>query len=304
MRNGFIQELYELAKKDKRIVFLTGDLGFNVVEKFVADFPDRFFNVGISEQNMIGMATALAESGFIPFCYSIAPFILLRPYEFIKNGPILHNKKVRIVGVSAGFEYGDLGYTHYCLEDVAITRVFPNLKSYFPINSNNARKMLEKTYDVDAPIYYRIGKNKTSNTDEIIKDFSENGVEKIHENLISKTAVISLSSVTDQAKKAFDKVKGTDKEFNFYALTQINPVPRIALIEILKKNNKIITLESHYINGGIGSMIAEIMAEENINCKLIRLAVKKVVDGLIGDQNFLENRYEIDSIAILNAINN
>lgn len=299
MRNGFIQELYELATRDERIVFLTGDLGFGVVEKFAQSFPDRFYNVGISEQNMIGLATALAEAGFIPFCYSIAPFSLLRPYEFIKDGPVLHNAKVRIVGIGGGFEYTDLGYTHFCLEDVAITRVFPNLRSYFPVNSINARKMLENTYDKEGPIYYRIGKNGKSLTDELVADFSASGIEKIYENLDSKIAVISLSSTTDQVKKAYET---TTNKFNFYALTQINPTPRKELLEILKKNDKIITVEAHYLNGGIGTIVAEIVAEENLNCKLVRLAVKKVVDGLIGDQNFLENRYNIDSEEILRNI--
>ena len=105
MRITFIDTLTALAAHDDRIVLLTGDLGYLVVERFAERHPNRFFNVGVAEQNMIGLATGLAESGFVPFAYSIAPFALLRPFEFIRNGPVLHQFPVRIVGVGGGVEY-------------------------------------------------------------------------------------------------------------------------------------------------------------------------------------------------------
>ncbi len=299
MRNAFIEQLYTLAQQDERIVLLTADLGYSVIEKFAQNFPNRFYNVGIAEQNMIGVATGLAEAGFIPFCYSIAPFTLLRPYEFIKNGPVLHNLKVRLVGIGGGFEYGDLGYTHYCLEDIGVSRVFPNLQSYFPINSLNASDMLSKTYDLDSPIYYRIGKNKNSITESIIKSYSDKGVESLHYNEKYKTAVIALSSTVDQAEKAFHLASENQKAFNLYALTKINPVSQEEIKEILLQHNKIITVESHYLSGGLGSILAEIIADNHINCQLIRLAVDREVDSFIGSQNFMEEKYNIDYKAIL-----
>ena len=107
VRATFVRTLVELAEEDERIVLLTGDLGFTVVEPFAERFPDRFFNVGVAEQNMVGVATGLAEAGFVPFVYSIATFATLRPYEFIRNGPVLHHLPVRVVGVGGGLEYGD-----------------------------------------------------------------------------------------------------------------------------------------------------------------------------------------------------
>src|SRR5919107_1896887 len=104
MRAAFAATLTELAERDERILLLTGDLGFMALEPFSRRFPDRFFNVGVAEQNMVGLATGLAEAGFIPFVYSIVTFASLRPYEFIRNGPILHQLPVRIVGIGGGFE--------------------------------------------------------------------------------------------------------------------------------------------------------------------------------------------------------
>ena len=123
MRGAFVRTLMDLAEQDPRVVLMTADLGYALMEPFAEKFPSRFINVGVAEQNMIGLSTGMAEAGFIPFVYSIAPFAALRPYEFIRNGPILHQLPMRIVGVGGGFEYGNAGVTHHALEDVGVMRV-------------------------------------------------------------------------------------------------------------------------------------------------------------------------------------
>ena len=127
LRQAFIQTLCDLAAEDERIVLLTGDLGYMVMEPFRRRFPERFFNVGVAEQNMIGMATGLAEAGFRPYAYSIATFAALRAFEFIRNGPVLHRLPVRMVGMGMGFEYGHAGPTHYAVEDIGALRTLPGL---------------------------------------------------------------------------------------------------------------------------------------------------------------------------------
>ena len=109
---GLRPDARRAREDDERLVLLTGDLGFMVVEPFAERFPGRFFNVGVAEQNMVGMATGLAEAGYVPFVYSIATFAALRSYEFIRNGPVLHDLPVRIVGVGGGLDYGPNGLTH------------------------------------------------------------------------------------------------------------------------------------------------------------------------------------------------
>src|ERR1039457_3398313 len=132
MRATFIKTLTDLAGTDPRIVLLTADLGYLAVEDFATRFPDRFCNVGVAEQNMIGVATGMAEAGFIPFVYSIGTFAVLRPYEFIRNGPVAQRLPVRIVGIGAGMEYGHEGISHHTIEDIAITRVHPGLMVVAP----------------------------------------------------------------------------------------------------------------------------------------------------------------------------
>ncbi|MBA3747046.1 MAG: 1-deoxy-D-xylulose-5-phosphate synthase, partial [Solirubrobacterales bacterium] len=158
MRNAFLDELLDIAARDESVMLLTGDLGFMVLEPFAQRFPDRFFNVGVAEQNMVGLATGLAEAGFRPFVYSIATFATLRPYEFIRNGPALHDLPVRIVGVGGGFDYAHNGVTHHALEDLAVMRAQPRIAVVAPADPAQARSAIRTAHALPGPVYFRIGK--------------------------------------------------------------------------------------------------------------------------------------------------
>src|SRR3989442_15930459 len=154
MRKAFSTTLAELAERDPRIMLLTGDLGFMALEPFADRFPDRFINMGVAEQNMVGVGTGLAESGFIPFLYSIVTFASMRAYEFIRNGPIMQNLPVRIVGVGGGFEYGAAGPTHYGLEDVGLMRVQPGMTGVAAADHHGTADGRLETLDLSRPAHY------------------------------------------------------------------------------------------------------------------------------------------------------
>src|SRR5260370_31370989 len=156
MRAVFVRGLIDIARRDARVVLLTGDLGFMALEPFQEAYPDRFFNVGVAEQNMVGIATGLAEAGFIPFAYSIATFASLRTYEFIRNGPVLQRLPVRVVGVGGGFEYGSAGPRHYGLEDLALMRTQPGLTVIGPSGYLQALSALGATWYRPGAAYYRL----------------------------------------------------------------------------------------------------------------------------------------------------
>src|SRR5882724_11531146 len=159
MRGAFIRTLAEIAEHDSRVLLLTGDLGFMALEPFADRFPDRFFNVGVAEQNLVGIATGLAEAGFIPFVYSIVTFASLRPFEFIRNGPVLHHLPVRVVGMGMGFGYGPSGATHYALEDVAALGTLLGLTIVIPASPGQAVTAIRDTQTLDGPVYYSLGKD-------------------------------------------------------------------------------------------------------------------------------------------------
>src|SRR5919106_782310 len=162
MRRSFVRALTEIADADPRVVLLTGDLGFSVIEDFADRHPGRFWNVGVAEQNMVGLATGLAEAGFVPFVYSIATFASMRAYEFVRNGPVLHELPVRIVGVGGGLDYGHNGVSHYALEDIAIMRTQPGMAVIAPADPAQAVAALWAAAELPGPVYFRLGKESSA----------------------------------------------------------------------------------------------------------------------------------------------
>ena len=298
MRNSFISRLEILAEKDKRIVFLTGDLGFSVVESFQEKFPDRFFNVGIAEQNMAGIATGLAEAGMIPFIYSIAPFSLVRPFEFIKNGAVLHDLPIRVVAIGAGFEYGNLGFSHFLLEDIALTRIYSNLHCYAPGNNLVANSVLDSTYEVDNPVYYRISKNMLNLSNEMITDYKGDSIVSFQGGVLNNVCIFAYGEMAEEALKA----KCEDDVFDLYSVVNYNPVPTNEIVEIISQYRAVVTLESHYINNGIGSLIAEIIAEHSLECKLKRMGIRRTNFKLLGNTDFMYQSNYIDKSSILKLV--
>ena len=158
MRDAFTNTLYELAKKNERIMALVGDVGTIVFDKFRENFPNRFFNMGIAEANMITVAAGLASQGFIPFTYAIAPHITMRPYEQIKNDVCLNNTNVKIVSVGAGLHYSNQGPTHHAIEDFAVLKVLPNMTIFSPCSPFESREVTIAASEITGPVYIRIGR--------------------------------------------------------------------------------------------------------------------------------------------------
>src|SRR6476659_9557800 len=200
MRGTFVRALVEIADSDPRVLFLTGDLGYTVVEPFAERHADRFFNVGVAEQNMVGTATGLAEAGFIPFVYSIVTFATLRPYEFIRNGPVWHRLPVRIVGVGGGFEYGAQGLSHHGLEEVGVMRVQPGMSVVAPADHEQMATALRATWNVDGPVYYRIGKDDKTVVPGLRGRFRTGHAEVVREG--DHLALITMGSVATEATAA------------------------------------------------------------------------------------------------------
>jgi len=299
MRNAFIKRLTELAKTDERIMLLTADLGFSVVEPFAQNFPDRFYNMGVSEQNMVGVATGLAKDGFIPFIYSIAPFAVSRPYEFIKNGPVLHNLPVRFVAIGAGFEYGNLGTTHHLIEDVALFRTWPNVMFVAPADSNHAVMALDKTYNHSSPIYYRIGKNDKTVINGI-NSFETDKIQLIKSD--GNILILSLGSIATEAQNAVKILSERNIDISFGIIPTFTSNLQKNLTDLLKEYKAVITVEAHYLNGGMGSFVAEIIAENNINCTLRRLAIRNLSDGIYGSESYMHKKNKISSDDIVKNI--
>ena len=292
MRGSFIQSLVELAERDERVVLLTGDLGFTVVEDFAQRFPDRFVNIGVAEQNMLGVATGLAEAGYVPFAYSIATFASMRPYEFIRNGPLLHGLPVRVVGVGSGLDYGYNGITHYALEDVALMRAQPEMMVVAPADPDQARAAVNATGDIRGPIYFRVGKGAQS-IPELGGRFSPGRAELVREG--GDVAIVALGAAGRIALDAADLLAQSGIGAAVSIVSSFNPSPIEDIANLLDRIPVVITVEVHYLNGGLGSFVAEVIAEHGLGTRLVRSAVREMPRAISGTQQYLLEHYGLTS---------
>ena len=299
MRATFARILSELAEKDDRIVLLTGDLGFTVLEPFRDKFPNRFFNMGVAEQNMVGVATGMAEAGMVPFCYSIGTFASLRPFEFIRNGPVLHNLPVRVIGLGAGFEYGTAGPTHYSLEDIGIMRTQPGLTVIAPADFEQAGAALHASWELPGPVYYRIGKDEKSTMPGLKGGFELGRAQTVRKGddlLIFTCGPISLDVAEAADDLAKDGIAAT-----VVVVASISPVPENDLVESLSRHRVALTVETHSVTGGLGSLVAEVIADHGIGTRLVRLGVRVGSKGRSGSPAHMHARHGLDKAGIVKA---
>ncbi len=280
MRGAFVKAIIELAEQDPRVMLLTADLGFMALEPFAERFPDRFFNVGVAEQNMLGIATGLAEAGFIPYVYSIVTFASLRPYEFIRNGPILHHLPVRVIAIGGGYEYGSAGPTHHGLEDVGIMRIQPGIRVIAPADAAQTRTALLKTWDLDGPIYYRLGKNDRITVPGLEGQFDLGRAQVIRKG--DDVLFIAMGGIAYEVVLAATALAEQGIASTVVVVASMSSAPIDDLAEILARFPLAITVEVHYVTGGVGSLVSEIIAEQGLNCRVIRCGVRTTPDGLSG----------------------
>jgi transketolase len=285
MRHAFAKALYDIAESDERIVLMTADLGFMVLEDFAQAYPSRFYNVGVAEANMIGLATGLAASGYIPFVYSIATFASMRGYEQIRNGPILHQLPVRVIGVGGGFEYGHAGFTHHALEDLAIARVQPGLAVVAPADHLQASVAIRLTYDLPGPVYYRIGKREDYVLPGLDGRFRLGRAEVVREG--SDILIVTLGSISAEVVQAANKLAENGVGTTICVVSSLRPAPYGDLSDLLERFPVSLTVEEHYTEGGLGSLVCEIAAETGANCRIIRCGVRDLPASVCGSEGFL-----------------
>ena len=288
-----------MAATDERIVLLTGDLGFMALEPFRDRFPSRFFNVGVAEQNLIGLATGLAEAGFIPYAYSIATFATLRPFEFIRNGPVSHHLPVRIVGMGMGFEYGHAGPTHYALEDICLMRTLPGLTVVIPADSAQTRTALDRTKVLPGPVYYSLGKDDRAVVPGLNGQFELGRIQTIRKG--PDLAIVTMGSLTVEVVAAADDLASFGISATVVVVSNFNPDPTDDLEVLLTGVPHVISVEAQAISGGLGALLGQVIGTRGLACRLWTLAVRVSPDGFSGSQLDCWRRHGLDRSAIVNC---
>lgn len=259
MRTAFITKLIDLARSDDSIFLIVGDLGFSVVEPYANEFPNRFLNAGVAEQNMTGIAAGLAKEGFKVFTYSIGNFPTLRALEQVRYDICYHNLNVNIVSVGAGYAYGSLGASHHATEDIGIMRALPNMRVFSPGDQIETELVTEYVVNNPGPSYLRLGKAGEVFIHQPITDISIQKIIPILNKSISDTAVLTTGSILAYA---YDFLKGNkEKNYHLFSCPCIKPLDKQSLIILSKKYKQIITLEEHQKSTGFGSAIIEVLSD-------------------------------------------
>ena len=291
MRNTFLKTLVEEARKNKDIFLITPDLGYSVLEPFAQEFPERFINAGICEQNAVGIAAGLALNDKIPYVYSIIPFAVSRPYEQIKVDCAYMNTNVRIVGVGAGFGYGPAGATHHALDDLAIMRTLPNMTVFAPGTLNEAEDIVRYSVNHKGPIYMRLAKRGEPRFDYKIQ------LGKLSTVIDGKDfAVIATSNMLEDAYNIAVKYQNEGKSPLLLSAHTLKPFDKEKILDLVRQRMPIITIEEHNIIGGLASAVSEVIAPSGLAAKFLPLAVNDEFSHVIGSRQYIKDHLGLGNI--------
>ena len=255
MRKTSLQGVFELAKKDDRVVFIGSDLGPGVLDEFKSEIPDRFFMEGISEQYVIGMAAGMAMDGFIPYVNTIASFITRRCYEQVALDLCLHDLPVRLIGNGGGVVYAPLGPTHLAVEDIAIFRVLPNMAVVAPCDADEMSRLMDASLDWTHPMYIRLAKGGERVISDGSKGFQIGKAIMLKEP--GQALFVTTGVMAQVALQALDILEKAGVHGGLLHMHTIKPLDEEALAEWIPKVEAVVTVEEHTRIGGFGSAVLE-----------------------------------------------
>ena len=300
MRTAYCKELYEIMSRDTRVFALTADIGFGNFDEIIAAFPDRFVNVGIAEANMMGIAAGLALSGKIPFTFTIAPFVTMRCLEQIRIDLCYQNLPVKIIGAGGGFVYGPQGTTHHAIEEIGILRTLPHMTVISPSDPVETRKAVRAAMDLDGPAYIRIGRNKEPVLYPDDYDFRIGRAVSLREG--SDVAIISHGLTVKNSLDAADVLSFRGIRARVVNMHTIKPIDREMILNCAQECGCIISVEEHTIIGGLGSAVAEVLAEECSREVLFkRLGVNDTFMRIHAEHAHLQQECGLDCDSIAHA---
>lgn len=277
MRTAYLDTLYNLASKDKRVYALISDNGAIVYDKYRKDLASQYLNLGISEANMLGMAAGMASCGKIPFAYTIGAFLAYRAFEFIRNDICLQNQNVKVVGIGAGEVYSALGPTHHATEDLGGLRSLPNLTIICPASPLEARKATLAAYEYEGPIYLRLGTNREPEIYGQDYQFEIGKGVTLREG--TDVTLIGTGNILKDVLAAADQLRQDGIHARVVNLHTIKPIDTEIIQQAIDETGKIVTVEDHNVIGGLGSAVAEVIAEYGKGIKFKRVGLKSFSSG-------------------------
>ncbi len=263
-RNGYGEALVELGESNPDVFVLTGDLAESTrALEFAKKFPERFVEVGVAEQNMMGIAAGLAASGKTPFISSYAVFSPGRSWDQMRVSVALSNLNVKIVGAHTGVSVGPDGATHQALEDIAITRVLPNMTVVVPCDSIETKKLTLGAAKLNGPVYFRFAREKTAVITTSETPFEIGKAEILWESKNPEVAIVACGPLVYEALIAAKELEQNGIQTLVVNNHTVKPMDEKTIISVARKTGAVVTVEEHQVNGGMGSAVAEVLAKNH-----------------------------------------
>lgn len=301
MRDTFVKTLINIAKNDRNVELITGDLGFGVLKPFWEQVPDQFTNAGIAEQNMTTVAAGMALEGKTVFTYSIGNFPTLRCLEQIRNDCAYHNANVKIVCVGGGFVYGSLGMSHHATEDLAIMRALPDVVVMAPGDITEAVEATKAIANYYGTCYLRLGRGGERKIHDHIDNFEIGKAIKVQDG--KKVAIFSTGAIFEEVYEANLLLKEKGYIPEIYTFPTVKPIDSEIIKSCASRFDLIVTCEEHNIVGGFGSAVSEVIAEiDGVKASLLRIGIEDKYATLVGNQKYLRKIYGISAKDISNKI--
>lgn len=300
MRQAFINTLVELAATDSRIWLLTGDLGYSVLEPFRERYPERFVNVGVAEQNLIGVAAGLALAGKIVAAYSIVNFPVMRALEQIRNDVAYHNLPVIIVTVGGGMVYGAHGYTHHGAEDVGVMRLLPNMRVIVPADPVEVAWATRSVCHQPGPTYLRLARGGEPPIHDRLLDETDFGVPIELRGGMDLTIAVAGPLAT-MAIRAADECRNIGIQVTIFSVPSLVPLQADAILASAERTGRLLVIEDHG-RGGLGTILAERLTESGIFVAFRSLHYQREPVTTAGDQDALRQMHGITKDNVIDVI--
>lgn len=297
MRDRFIQTLCQLAENDPRIMLITGDLGFAVLDEYRRRFPLQFINAGVAEQNMTLVATGMALEGHVVFTYSIGNFPTLRALEMIRNDAAYHGANVKVVSVGGGFSYGALGISHHATEDLTIMRALPDVTCVAPTSLWEVAEATKVIAQHAGTCFLRLDKDKGLDgpADEPFVLGRPRVLRRGHD-----VALMVTGGILSEVVKAADELGRADISASIYAVHTLKPLETERIVDAARNHKAVVTVEEHTVHGGLGGLVLETLAEAGIfPGKFLRIGLDGCFSSVVGSQSYLRSTYGMDAASIV-----
>ena len=297
MRDAFVRALLAEMEINEKVVLITGDLGFGVLQPVWDRFPERILNAGIAEQGMVGMAAGLASTGRIVLVYSIGNFPTLRPLEQIRNDCAYPGANVKIVCVGGGFVYGSLGMSHHATEDMAVMRALPGVTCFAPGDPAEAEAATRAAIRTEGTCYLRLGRGNEPKVHEgPVADWYLPAPLTIRKG--TDIALLSSGGILTQTAEAARILEKRGISAEVVSFPCFKPMDTYAVRQLMKRFPILLTAEEHNVTGGFGSAVCEIAAEFGNGCRIYRVGLHDLYTGVVGNQQYLREVYGMDAESI------